>query len=967
MSVSSVIKSLANGKNNVFAKVNANKGAYFKKLSNVMLNNNPIPTFNNTPKGVPNQTVNAIAAKNNLADQYSENTHANTSLRTDELKLNKPNAFVNTTRQKIIKNENSYIPPTTGVGIAPRINYTKTNVTSSVAENYKHKSTESIPSKLIPNDVKTLTGSGFIGTKETLSRIANNITNNSSVNNITKNDNSNSSALTKTSTLNNNITKNDNSNSNSSALTKTSTLNNNITKNDNSNSSTLDAFNRISQVTQNLDNNRPKGSAPTVAKDNTPDLSSISTPINELVSETKEYSGKFKLLNDEQKKQTKLLEKISISLDKGGSGGLIEAAADMFDKKRGKGLGRRVASKLGNIAKRAVPFIKKNLGGISKVARTALGSAGQIARTAATSGLATNTTMATGRLLARATPVGMAIATGATIGDTIGSAIYKKYENTDFMKGVGEKVAKVAAFFGNDEAKQAVSINEAPIPVDKNNKFDYVAAAKGFKADKKIIGMTENETKALASITMKTESGGNQKAKNTFGFSGQYQFGADALAGEGLVNRKKLDAAKKAAGKSWYSGGGHKAFLEDPSNWKIEGGQQAFLSDKKLQDKAFVDYTNKNIQAGLKSGALKEGDSPEKFAAYAKAAHLKGAGGANELFLSNKDSKDAYGMAASVYAKDASDKLVGLAEQLNADDKQKTTKPGEGTVLAKTDSTKTTKPGEGTVLAKTDSTKTSTKPGEGTILAKTDSTKPTTLGEGTVLAKTNSTKTSTKPGEGTVLAKTNSTKPTTLGEGTVLAKTDSTKDTGISTEKNVATTKTSKAKATAAYSKTTKGSPLVLKEVVDSIDTNNRTTTTSLENSLMPKTPLSASSLSAANKPLSDDLITALTPKPQAPPTANIKPSNSVESLATAYVSSTGGSEMQAPPVQVSSNSKGQLPAPEASGGPKTSGNTAKGGSSKGTASSSGDAANKENAMMAVRNISSTIQRVFDKDFQLGV
>lgn len=823
MSVSSVIKSLANGKNNVFAKVNANKGAYFKKLSNVMLNNNPIPTFNNTPKGVPNQTVNAIAAKNNLADQYSENTHANTSLRTDELKLNKPNAFVNTTRQKIIKNENSYIPPTTGAGIAPRINYTKTNVTSSVAENYKHKSTESIPSKRMHDNVKTLTGSGFIGTKETLSRIANNnIVNNSS-------------------------------------------LSNNITKNDNSNSSTLDAFNRISQVTQNLDNNRPKGSAPTVAKDNTPDLSSISTPINALVSETKEYSGKFKLLNDEQKKQTKLLEKISISLNKGGSGGLIEAAVDMFDKKRGKGLGRSVASKLGNLAKRAVPFIKKNLGGISKVARAALGSAGQIARTAATSGLASNTTMAAGRLLARATPVGMAITTGATVGGYVGSEIYKKYENTDFMKGVGEKVAKVAAFFGNDEAKQAVS---------DTKKYEGLGSI-----------ASKHETSGKGAGTVSTGKG--DKGGVSYG---SYQLSSKTGDVSNFLKKSGYDAqfSGLAPGSAAFSAKWKEVAASDPNFAKAQ--------QKHAVSEHFDPQVNKLKKNGI--------DIANKGKAVQEAILSSG-----NQYGANSDV-----MVKALKGKDT--KNMSQEEIVNAVQDYKAS----------------------TIESRF---KSSPKLWDG--LRKRVETERADL---LALAKAER--------EG----KLNDPKP---GEGTVLAKTS------ISTEKNVAMTKTSKAKETAAYSKTAKGSPLVLKEVVDNINTSKTpTTNASLENSLMPKTPSEASSLSAANKPLSNDLITALTPKPQAPSTANIKPSNSVESLATAYVSGTDIGSIQPPPVQVSSNSKGQMPTQAASTN-TTIGNTVKGGSSKGVASSSNNSENKENAMMAVRNISSTIQRVFDKDFQLGV
>lgn len=201
--------------------------------------------------------------------------------------------------------------------------------------------------------------------------------------------------------------------------------------------------------------------------------------------------------------------------------------------------------------------------------------------------------------------------------------------------------------------------------------FDDVGAAMAFQGSSTLKGMNDSQTRAFAATVMKTESGGDQRAVNSYGFSGQYQFGADALSGEGLIDRKKLDAAKKAAGKNWYKGGMHKAFLADNSNWTIAGGQQAFLENKKMQDDAFISYTNKNIAAGLKSGALKQGEDPAKIAAYAKAAHLKGTGGANKLFLKGIDSKDAYGMSAMKYANDAASNLNSLSAKVDAEKAEK--------------------------------------------------------------------------------------------------------------------------------------------------------------------------------------------------------------------------------------------------------------------------------------------------------
>lgn len=192
-----------------------------------------------------------------------------------------------------------------------------------------------------------------------------------------------------------------------------------------------------------------------------------------------------------------------------------------------------------------------------------------------------------------------------------------------------------------------------------------VDLAMGFSADKGFKGMTDSQSKAYAGNVMKTESGGKLGITNQYGFAGQYQFGADALADNGLIDKDKLSAAKKAAGGDWYKGGLHKQFMEDNTNWKNEGGREAFLKDKSLQDNTFVNYTNKNIEAGYKSGALTANSSAADIAGYAKASHLKGTGGANDYFLRGKDSTDANGTRVSEYSRGASESMTALAAKVD--------------------------------------------------------------------------------------------------------------------------------------------------------------------------------------------------------------------------------------------------------------------------------------------------------------
>ncbi len=211
--------------------------------------------------------------------------------------------------------------------------------------------------------------------------------------------------------------------------------------------------------------------------------------------------------------------------------------------------------------------------------------------------------------------------------------------------------------------------------------------ARGFQGKGTVKGLSENQTRALAGNTMATESGGVLGITNKYGYAGQYQMGADALSDNGMMDRSKLDAAKKAskaAGRDWYKDGDHKAFMEDNTNWTNKGGRDSFLKDKGMQDDLFTKYTNNNVSQGMKSGALTGTSTPEQIAAYAKAAHLKGAGGANDLMLRGKDSVDANGTSASKYAQQAAAAMSSTAAKLDAEQKADkmlaaaTTKPSLG-------------------------------------------------------------------------------------------------------------------------------------------------------------------------------------------------------------------------------------------------------------------------------------------------
>ncbi len=207
-----------------------------------------------------------------------------------------------------------------------------------------------------------------------------------------------------------------------------------------------------------------------------------------------------------------------------------------------------------------------------------------------------------------------------------------------------------------------------------NAGFDLVQHALSFQGKEKITGLTDAQTRAYASAVMRKESAGKVNSDNQRGYYGQYQFGAEALVETGLIDREKYNAAiasvKKKYGenwrKQWYAkdAGLHAKFLEDESNWKISGGLTRYLDDKALQDAKFVEFTNKQIQQGIKLKAIGADASAERIAAFAGAAHLKGVGGANALFKHHRETRDGNGTSTAEYAQIAQQSINDLAPQV---------------------------------------------------------------------------------------------------------------------------------------------------------------------------------------------------------------------------------------------------------------------------------------------------------------
>lgn len=191
-------------------------------------------------------------------------------------------------------------------------------------------------------------------------------------------------------------------------------------------------------------------------------------------------------------------------------------------------------------------------------------------------------------------------------------------------------------------ARKSLSLTERYM-ASANKVADNIAVQSG-----SIAGLSTEQTQAYLSKVASKESGGRLDVVNKFGYMGLYQHGAAALVEAGLIDRGKYEAAVKMNKgiANGSDGKAHTAFLDDPRNWTIQGGKQTFLSSKALQDKAMIDFTNKNASYLQKSGVFK--GSAEHKAGLLMAAHLKGVGGATKL-ANGIDSKDGNGTRASTY------------------------------------------------------------------------------------------------------------------------------------------------------------------------------------------------------------------------------------------------------------------------------------------------------------------------------
>ena len=175
-------------------------------------------------------------------------------------------------------------------------------------------------------------------------------------------------------------------------------------------------------------------------------------------------------------------------------------------------------------------------------------------------------------------------------------------------------------------------------PVTTTNKQSYggtttppLSSAPGV-----IDGFTNAETLQYLNAIGQRESNLSYDAVNSLSFSGKYQFGKFALAGEGYLKSTK---------------GTNAECITNPSNWTGKDGmtsQQAWLEAPDVQEKAMIGYTNKNLQYLKNNGGVKDSDDKGTIMGMLAGAHLLGPTGMKN-WRNGEGGRDAYGTTGDEY------------------------------------------------------------------------------------------------------------------------------------------------------------------------------------------------------------------------------------------------------------------------------------------------------------------------------
>jgi len=151
--------------------------------------------------------------------------------------------------------------------------------------------------------------------------------------------------------------------------------------------------------------------------------------------------------------------------------------------------------------------------------------------------------------------------------------------------------------------------------------------------------LTDAQYPELKNTIGRRESGNNDRAENTLGFIGKYQFGIPALYDAGYVNIRSAPAGRQ------------KEYLNNTAAWTGKNGvtsKESWFSNSTAQEQACDELIQRNYRTLMRLGAVTASTQPRDLAGILMVAHLLGAGGANR-YRSTGQGGDAYGTSGHAY------------------------------------------------------------------------------------------------------------------------------------------------------------------------------------------------------------------------------------------------------------------------------------------------------------------------------
>ena len=543
------LKSVSNSESKgIFSKNNKSISSRFTNLGKLLSRNGV--NAGKDPANISDSKINSVATSSKNIEATAPITDKPTSI---EPSTNKPsyetlsnNASTSpniTESPSIMKG--SFVPTMSPVALSPASNITKAGNNTSTIIKQDNSSVSNISnggntansSTISKSNVTNITKENTVSNSSTSNLNTNNVSNSTTsvskapISNFTNNENKSSGNV-----ANNSSTSNLNTNNVSNSTTSVSKAPiSNFTNNENkssgnvaNNSSIISTTNSYSQA----NNSKSLGISDDMfdtakSAEHTNDTKNTAKLNNTAIASSFKFDEKNndnKLLEAELKSQTRILKDILVELKKDdkGSSSLLDLLSDLKKNKKTPSVkkpskllqsAKKGMDKAKNVLKRAGGAALDKLGSLANKSKGIIKTAANVAKNAAAKGMASGALQTGARVLSKALPVAAAAGTGWEAGTAFGEAIYDKYQNTDFMKGVGATVAKGAAFFGSGEAKQAVS--------DTTNYESKAALSEKAKANKAALqkemdsqGMSKNSQAALMG-NIEAESGFIAKSENT--------------------------------------------------------------------------------------------------------------------------------------------------------------------------------------------------------------------------------------------------------------------------------------------------------------------------------------------------------------------------------------------------------------------------------------------------------------------